>query len=86
MFQEMNKKLFNLKKTEKNNQNHIQSLTKELNSEDNYKKFKSQKLHHTNTESLTKQKLPSTVINGPTDNNIISINLNILSKEKKNFT
>ena len=79
----MNKKLFNLKKNEKNNQNHIQSLTKELNSEDNYKKFKSQKLHHTNTESLTKQKLPSTVINGPTDNNIISINLNILSKEKK---
>ena len=79
----MNKKLFNLKKTEKNNQNHIQSLTKELNSEDNFKKFKSQKLYHTNTESQTKQKLPSTVISGLTDNNIISINLNILSKEKK---
>ena len=83
MFQERTKKLFSLKKSEKNNQKHIQSLSKDLISEENYKKFKTQKSNHTNTESQTHQKMPSTVINGPNDNNIISINLNILPKEKK---
>ena len=77
MFQERTKKLFALKKSEKNNQKHIQSLSKDLISEENYKKFKTQKSNHTNTESQTHQKMPSTVINGPNDNNIISINLNI---------
>ena len=83
MFQERTKKLFALKKSEKNNQKHIQSLSKDLISEENFKKFKSQKAYHTNTESQTHQKIPSTVINGSNDNNIISINLNILPKEKK---
>ena len=83
MFQERTKKLFNLKKTEKNEQKHLQSLSKDLSSEENFKKFKSQKSYHTNTESQAHQKLPTTVINGPNDNNIISINLNILQKEKK---
>ena len=84
MFQERTKKLFALKKSEKNNQKHIQSLSKDLISEENFNKFKSQKSYHTNTESQTHQKAQSTVINGPNDNNIISINLNILPKEKKN--
>ena len=83
MFQERTKKLFNIKKNEKDNQKHIQSLSKDLSSENNFKKFKSQKSYHTNTESQVHQKLPSTVINGSNDNNIISINLNILPKEKK---
>ena len=85
MFPEKAKKLFNLKKTEKNNQKNNQSLTKDLSSDENFKKFKSQKSYHTNTESQTHQKIPSTVINGQNDNNIISINLNILPKEKKSI-
>ena len=83
MFQERTKKLFNLKKTEKNIQKHLQSLSKDLSSEENFKKFKSQKSYHPSTESQTHQKLPSSVINYPKDNKIISINLNILPKEKK---
>ena len=84
MFQERTKKLFNLKKNDKNNnQKHIQSLSKDLISEESYKKFKSQKSYHTNTESQAHQKIQSTVINGPNDNNIISINLNIVPKQKK---
>ena len=70
MFQERTKKLFALKKSEKNNQKHIQSLSKDLISEENFNKFKSQKSYHTNTESQTHQKAQSTVINGPNDNNI----------------
>ena len=85
MFPEKAKKLFNLKKTEKINQKNNQSLTKDLSSDENFKKFKSQKSYHTNTESQTHQKIPSTVINGQNDNNIISINLNILPKEKKSI-
>ena len=80
MFPEKAKKLFNLKKTEKNNQTNNQSLTKDLSSDENFKKFKSQKSYHTNTESQTHQKIPSTVINGQNDNNIISINLPISVK------
>ena len=85
MFPEKAKKLFNLKKNEKNNQKNNQSLTKELSSQENFKKFISQKSYHTNTESQTHQKIHSTVINGQNDNNIISINLNILPKEKKSL-
>ena len=83
MFQERTKKLFHFKKNDKNNQKHIQTLSKDIISDENFKKYKSQKSVHTNTESQTHQKLPSTVINSSNDNNIISINLNILPKEKK---
>ena len=84
MIQERTHKLFNLKKSEKYSQKHIQSLSKDLSTDENLKKFKSHKFYNTNN-SKNHKKIPSTIINGSKDNKIISINLNILPKEKKKF-
>ena len=83
MIQERTHKLFNLKKSEKYSQKHIMSMSKDLSNEENLKKFKSHKSYNT-ANSKNHRKIPSTIINGPKDNKIISINLNILPREKKN--
>ena len=83
MIQEKTHKLFNLKKTDKYSQKHIQSMSKDLSADENLKKFKSHKSYNT-TNSKNHKKMPSTIINGTKDNKIISINLNILPREKKN--
>ena len=83
MIQERTHKLFNLKKSDKYNLKHIQSMSNDLSADENLKKFKSHKSYNT-TNSKNHKKIPSTIINGPKDNKIISINLNILQREKKN--
>ena len=83
MIQEKTHKLFNLKKTDKYSQKHIQSMSKDLSADENLKKFKSHKSYNT-ANSKNHKKMPSTIINGSKDNKIISINLNILPREKKN--
>ena len=83
MIQESTQKLFNLKKNEKYSQKHIQSMSKDLCSEEKLKKFKSHTSYNTSNSKIHK-KMPSTIINGAKDNKIISINLNILPREKKN--
>ena len=82
MIQERTQKLFNLKKNDKYSQKHIQSMSKDLSNEENLKKFKSHKSYNT-ANSKNHKKMPSTIINGNKDNKIISINLNILPREKK---
>ena len=84
MIQEKTHKLFNLKKTDKYSQKHIQSMAKDLSADENLKKFKSHKSYNT-ANSKNHKKMPSTIINGSKDNKIISINLNILPREKKKF-
>ncbi len=83
MIQESTQKLFNLKKNDKFSQKHIQSMSKDLSSEEKLKKFKSHTSYNTANSKIHK-KMPSTIINGAKDNKIISINLNILPREKKN--
>ena len=83
MIQERTHKLFNLKKSDKYSLKHIQSMSKDLSADENLKKFKSHKSYNT-ANSKNHKKIPSTIINGPKDNKIISINLNILQKEKRN--
>ena len=83
MIQESTQKLFNLKKNDKYSQKHIQSMSKDLSNEENLKKFKSHTSYNTGNSKIHK-KIPSTIINGVKDNKIISINLNILPREKRN--
>ena len=82
MIQERTQKLFNLKKNDKYSHKHIQSISKDLSNDENLKKFKSHKSYNTGN-SKNHKKMPSTIINGTKDNKIISINLNILQREKK---
>ena len=82
MIQESTQKLFNLKKNDKFSQKHIQSMSKDLSTEEKLKKFKSHTSYNTANSKIHK-KMPSTIINGAKDNKIISINLNILPREKK---
>ena len=82
MIQERTQKLFNLKKNDKYSHKHIQSISKDLSNDENLKKFKSHKSYNTGN-SKNHKKMPSTIINGNKENKIISINLNILQREKK---
>ena len=58
-------------------------MSKDLSSEEKLKKFKSHTSYNTANSKIHKKMPSTTTTNGAKDNTIISINLNILPREKK---